>query len=72
MRLPKYGALVTMSKHDKQYEMGRYTVDGTVLYVNRGIGTDGGRLPRIRFMARPEITVLDIVGARHETRAPRG
>ncbi len=62
VRLPKYGALVTPSKHDKKYEMGRYEVDGTVLYVNRGIGTGGGRLPRIRFMARPEIAVIDIVG----------
>ncbi|MGA9524584.1 MAG: metallophosphoesterase, partial [Myxococcaceae bacterium] len=53
VRLPKYGALVTHSKHDKKYEMGRYEVDGTVLYVNRGIGTDGGWLPGIRFMARP-------------------
>ncbi|MGA9520814.1 MAG: metallophosphoesterase [Myxococcaceae bacterium] len=62
VRLPRYGALVTMSRFDKKYEMGRYEIDGTVLYVNRGIGTDGGHLPRIRFMARPEIAVIDLVG----------
>ncbi len=63
VRLPKYGALVTHSRHDKKYEMGRYQVDGTVLYVNRGIGTEsGGALPRIRFLARPEIAVIDLVG----------
>lgn len=32
----------------------------SVIYVNRGIGMEGGRAPRVRFCARPEITVLDI------------
>jgi predicted MPP superfamily phosphohydrolase len=58
--LPFYGALITMSKFGKKYEAGRYTVGDTVLYVNRGIGMDGGVAPRVRFLARPEITVFDI------------
>ena len=32
----------------------------TKLYVNRGIGMEGGPAPRVRFCARPEITVFDI------------
>lgn len=58
--LPWYGALVTYSKFDKKYEAGRYDVGGTTLYVNRGIGMEGGRAPRIRFFARPEVTVIEV------------
>ncbi len=59
--LPWYGALVTYSKFGKRYEAGRYQVGPTTLYVNRGIGMEGGRAPRIRFLARPEVTVIDLV-----------
>jgi hypothetical protein len=58
--LPLYGALITLSKFGKKYEAGLYTVGTTMLYVNRGIGTEGGLAPRVRFFARPEITVFDI------------
>lgn len=58
--LPFYGALITLSKYGKKYESGRYDFDGKVLYVNRGIGMEGGSAPRIRFWARPEITVFHI------------
>lgn len=62
--LPWYGALVTLSKFDKTYESGLYRKGETVLYVNRGIGMEGGYAPRVRFCARPEVTVIDIVSAR--------
>jgi uncharacterized protein len=58
--LPLYGALITFSKYDKQFEWGLYKVQDTWLYVNRGIGMEGARAPRVRFWARPEITVIDI------------
>ena len=57
--LPFYGALITMSKSGKKYEAGEYFVGHTILYVNRGLGMDVYP-PRIRFLARPEITVFDI------------
>jgi len=57
--LPFYGALVTLSSTGKKYESGLYRVGGTWLYVNRGIGMEGG-LPRVRFLARPELTVIEI------------
>jgi hypothetical protein len=59
--LPLYGAMITLSKYGKRYEAGKYVVGDTILYVNRGIGMEGGRVPRVRFCARPEITVFDIV-----------
>lgn len=58
--LPGYGALVTLSKFGKRYEAGKYQVGNTLLYVNRGIGMEGSHV-RVRFFARPEITVFDIV-----------
>jgi predicted MPP superfamily phosphohydrolase len=58
--LPFYGALITLSKFGKQYEAGLYKVNQTSLYVNRGIGMEGGNAPRVRFCATPEVTVLDI------------
>ncbi|NUM36648.1 MAG: metallophosphoesterase [Candidatus Brocadiae bacterium] len=59
--LPFYGALITLAEHGKKYEAGLYKVGDTTLYVNRGIGMEGGKVPRVRFWARPEIAVFDIV-----------
>ncbi|MDD5584617.1 MAG: metallophosphoesterase [Candidatus Omnitrophica bacterium] len=58
--LPFYGALVTLSTHGKKYESGMYKVGRMILYVNRGIGMEGGSAPRVRFLARPEVTVFRI------------
>ena len=58
--LPLYGALTTLSEHGKQYESGMYPKGHIQLYINRGIGLEGGHAPRVRFLARPEITVFDI------------
>jgi predicted MPP superfamily phosphohydrolase len=59
--IPFYGALVTYSRFGKKYESGLFHEAGTFLYVNRGIGMEGGPVPRVRFSARPEITVFDLV-----------
>ena len=59
--LPWYGALITYSRFDKRFEAGRYQVGPTTLYVSRGVGMEGGPAPRIRFCARPEVSVIDLV-----------
>lgn len=59
--LPWYGALITFSKFGKKYESGRYRVGPTTLYVNRGLGLEPRPGPQVRFLARPEIAVFDIV-----------
>jgi len=61
--LPFYGAIITLAATGKKYEAGLYKMVNTYLYVNRGIGMEGGIAPRVRFCARPEITVIDIIGA---------
>lgn len=58
--LPFYGALITLAKFGKRFEAGLYRVDRTWLYVNRGIGMEGGSAPRVRFCARPEVTLIEI------------
>lgn len=61
--LPLYGALVTLSRSGKRYESGLYREGKTWLNVNRGIGMEGGAVPRVRFLARPEVTVIEISAA---------
>ncbi len=61
--LPFYGALITLSEYGKRFENGLHRVGETWLYVNRGIGMEGNGAPRVRFCARPEITVIEIVPA---------
>src|ERR1044072_4977734 len=58
--LPLYGALITFSKYGKKYESGLYREGETWLYVNRGVGLEGGNAPRVRFGARPEVTVIEV------------
>jgi hypothetical protein len=59
--LPFWGAVITLTRHHKQYERGLYTVEGMPMYVNRGVGTCGGASPPVRFLARPEVAVIDLV-----------
>lgn len=60
-RLPFYGALITDTRYHKEFEMGLYHLDGTTMYVSRGIGMAGGVAPRIRFLSPPEVVVIDLV-----------
>ena len=62
--LPLYGALVTLSRFDKKFEAGPHRVEQTWLYVNRGMGMEGGPAPRVRFAARPEVTLIELSGTR--------
>ncbi len=61
VRLPFVGAVITLSKFWKRYEMGRYEVNGTTLYVHRGVGAEGN-VPRVRFLAPPELAIIDVIG----------
>lgn len=60
IRLPFYGAIITFSAYGKQYEMGQYQVGPTTLYVARGIGLEGGSLPRLRFLCPPEMVLVEL------------
>ena len=59
--LPLFGAIVTFSRGWKRFERGLYRVGESLLYVSRGVGSDGGIFPTVRFFARPEIAVIDLI-----------
>lgn len=65
VRLPFWGALITSSHWGKRYEMGHYQIKDnrgeSDLYVSRGLGMEGMGAPRVRFLCRPEITLISLV-----------
>jgi predicted MPP superfamily phosphohydrolase len=62
IRVPFYGAIVTLSEYGRRFASGLFQVDGTTLYVSRGLGLEGGHAPRVRFLCRPELVSLELVG----------
>jgi uncharacterized protein len=68
VRLPFIGAPVNSAVHAELYEDGLRRRPWTQVYTSRGLGTT--RLP-IRFLARPEVTILELTrGPRPPRRAP--
>lgn len=62
LRLPIYGAIATASRYGKQYVSGLFEEGGTTMYISRGLGFEGGSMPRARFLCRPEIVSIDLKG----------
>lgn len=62
VRLPWFGALLPDRDLVGKYQAGLNQYGKSLLYVNRGIGMEGGNAPRVRFFCRPEVTVIDIKG----------
>lgn len=63
--LPGLGALVRIIRGDgTYYNAGLHRKEPLSLYVNRGIGMEGGAVPRMRFNCRPEIALLVVRPAR--------
>ena len=60
IRLPIFGALMPDRTLVGKYQSGLYSRGGTLLYVNRGVGMEGGAAPRVRFCCPPEIAVFDV------------
>jgi predicted MPP superfamily phosphohydrolase len=60
--LPFYGAIVTGSVYGKRHEAGLFQRGYTTMYVTRGLGFEGGPMPRARFLSRPEIVSLELRG----------
>ena len=65
VRLPGIGPLVTFSRVPRSWAAGRTDLDdGRVLVVSRGTGMERHHAPRMRFLCRPEIVVLDLLPGR--------
>jgi len=60
--LPFYGAVVTNSIYGRQYASGLFEVGNTRMHISRGVGFEGGAMPRARFLCRPEIVSVALEG----------
>jgi len=62
VRLPLVGPLLTLSAVPRSWAAGLTDLpDGGKLLVSRGIGMERGSAPRLRFLCRPELVVIELV-----------
>lgn len=61
IQFPFYGPIITFSKVPRSWTYNSSDIDeDTKLIVSNGIGMERGKAPQIRFLARPEIVVLNL------------
>lgn len=66
VQLPIIGPLITLSRVSRAWASGLTDLgDGRHLLVSRGIGMERGDAPRLRFLCRPEIVIIDVLPADH-------
>ncbi len=62
VRLPLWGPLLTFTDIPRSWAVGRTTLPhGAELVVSRGIGMEQDHAPRLRFLCRPELVILDLI-----------
>lgn len=63
VQLPLYGPLLTFSQAPRKWCGGCCVTqeDGRTYVITRGVGMERERAPRLRFLCRPEIVVVDVV-----------
>ena len=65
VRLPGIGPLITLSMIPRSWAAGLTELSGgRTLIVSRGIGMERGRAPRLRFLCRPELAIVEVVPSR--------
>jgi predicted MPP superfamily phosphohydrolase len=61
---PLLGPLVRIARWDDRfYESGLERLGSIWIYVNRGIGMEGGGVPRARFLCPPEVALIELLPA---------
>ena len=64
VQLPLVGPLVTLSQVPRSWASGVTEIEpGRTLIVSRGIGMERGNAPRMRFLCRPQLVILDLLPA---------
>lgn len=66
VRLPGVGPLVTATTLPRANCAGFSVYEGLPLYVSRGVGMERSQSPPIRFLCRPEVTVIELRGTAAE------
>jgi len=62
VQLPVIGPLVTLSAVPRSWASGVTEIEpGKTLVVPRGIGMERGNAPRMRFLCRPQLVILELV-----------
>jgi hypothetical protein len=62
VRLPFLGPIITLSQVPRAWAAGVTALPGgRTLVVSRGVGMTRGYSPRLRFLCRPEIVIVDVV-----------
>ncbi len=62
IQLPFLGPIVTNCSLSRQFAVGVNELpSGAKLLVSRGIGMERGHAPRLRFLCRPELVIVDLV-----------
>ena len=69
--LPFYGPPMTLTQVPRQWVSGMtHLPDDRTLVVSRGVGVEhAGDVPRIRFLCRPEVVIIDLVPADPDSHA---
>jgi predicted MPP superfamily phosphohydrolase len=66
VRLPLIGPLITLSHVPRSWAAGVTNLSGgRTLIVARGIGMERGPAPRLRFLCRPELVIVDVFPVDH-------
>jgi predicted MPP superfamily phosphohydrolase len=61
-QLPGLGPLLTLSEVPRSWASGVTTIErGKPLVVPNGIGLERGHAPRIRFLCRPELAIVEVI-----------
>jgi hypothetical protein len=60
VRIPFWGAIITLAQTGKKYEAGRYQSGQTTIYTSRGFGLEPRPAAQVRFLCRPEITLITV------------
>ncbi len=64
VRLPLIGAIMTLSRIPRRWAAGLTDLPGGGrLLVSRGTGMERANAPRLRFLCRPELVVIDLTPA---------
>ncbi len=67
VRLPFLGPLATLSAIPRSWAAGMIDLPGGgILFASRGVGMERGDAPRMRFLCRPELAVIDLVPMKRE------
>jgi len=60
--IPFLGPPLTMAEVPRAWASGLTELSGDRhLYVSRGVGMERGNAPRVRFLTRPELAIIDVV-----------